>query len=161
LRLREVQVSKIENRKTKIWSWLPLAGLGLIGLIQLAGGAGRDWPAWLDREHRHAHTHHLSAFQRYLVDVQMTISARPLRKWSFLAPLGTVTAALFKQSGPHQAATAATTAAAAGHIASLAGFRNGQRQILKTAEGRAKGWVVGILLAGVVWLALWLRQKRG
>jgi hypothetical protein len=152
--------SKIQNPKSKIWPWLPLAGLGLVGLTQLAGGSGRDWPAWLDREHRHAHTHHLSAFQRHLGDIRLAISGRPLRKWSFWAPLGAVAAALFKQRGPQQAATAATTAAAAGHVASLAGFRNGQRPILKTVEGRARGWIVGLVLAGIVWLVVWLGQQR-
>jgi hypothetical protein len=153
--------SKTKDPKSKIWRWLPLAGIWLVGLSQLAGGTSRDWPAWLDREHRHAHTHHLSAFQRYLGDIGLAISARPLRKWSLLAPLGTVIAALFNQSGPQQVATAATTVAAAGHIASLAGFRNGQRPVLKTAEGRAKGWIVGILLAAIVWFALWLGKKKG
>jgi hypothetical protein len=142
-----------------LWSWLPLVGLGLAGLAQLAGGVTRDLPASLDREHRHAHTHHLSAFQRHAGDIRLAISARPLRKWSFLAPFGAVLASLFGSNSSEPMATFATSATAAGHIASLAGFRNGQRPILRTTTGRAKGWAFGFLLAAIVWLALWLRKK--
>lgn len=131
--------------------WLPLAGVGLAVLAGLAARSGPDVPASLDREHRHAHTHHLSAFQRLVGDARMTVSGRPLRKWSFLAPLGTVAAGLLRQQGQENAAAAALLAATAGQVATLSGFRNGQRPLVRTATGRAGGWLFGALLAGLAW----------
>ncbi len=136
--------------------FLPLAGVILAALR----GSQHDAAARLDREHRHAHTHHLSAFQRNLGDAKMALSPKPLRKWSLLAPLGVVTASLLKQSKQNDLAAIALTAAAAGQAATLAGFRNGQRPLLKTLEGRAKGWAVGLVLAGLVWLVASLFKKR-
>jgi hypothetical protein len=158
--------SKIENpangtqAKSKIMGWLPLVGLALVALKSL--GSGQDTLAQLDREHRHAHTHHLSAFQRGLGDSKMALSPKPLRKWALLAPLGGVAASIFTQNRQAELTTIALTAAAAGQVATLAGFRNGQRPLLKTLEGRARGWALGMVLAGLFWLVFSLfRTNRG
>jgi hypothetical protein len=152
--------STLHNSPLNLWRWLPLAGLGLIALKSLTGSLTQDLPASFDREHRHAHTHHLSAFQRYLGDLKMALSPKPLRKWSLFAPLGAVAATLLQQNKQEELAAAAMTATVVGLVATLTGFRNGQRPILKTAEGRAKGWVIGLLLAGLIWLVVWLSGKR-
>lgn len=146
--------SALRNRGSRPgWlAWLPLAGVGFAALWSLLGRPGQDIPASLDREHRYAHTHHLSAFQRAVGDTKMALSARPLRKWSLLAPLGTVGAALLRRQRQPDAAAALLTAAAAGQVATLAGFRNGQRPLPRTAAGRAGGWSMGMLLAGLAWL---------
>ncbi len=133
----------------KLWRWLSLVSLGLLFFKNL----NRDLLAWLDREHRHAHTHHLSAFQRLVGDLKMALSARPLRKWTLLAPLGALVAVLLKRHRQDDLAAAALTAVAVGQVATLTGFRNGQRPILKTAEGRTKGWFIGLFIAGLIWLA--------
>jgi hypothetical protein len=146
----ENRKSKIENRKS-FWRWLPLAGLTLAAAKSLSG-PNPDAPAALDREHRHAHTHHLSAFQRSLGDSKMALSPKPLRKWALLAPLGMVGASILKQHKQDELAAIALTAAAAGQVATLTGFRNGQRPLLKTLEGRAKGWAIGAVLALIFWL---------
>jgi hypothetical protein len=152
--------STLHDSPLNFWRWLPLAGLGLIAVKSLTGSLAQDWPASLDREHRHAHTHHLSAFQRNLGDLKMALSPRPLRKWSLFAPLGAVAATLFQQNRQEELAAAAMTAAVVGQVSTLTGFRNGQRPILKTAAGRAKGWGIGLLLAGLIWLMVWLLGKR-
>ena len=126
----------------------------------LTGSLVQDLPASLDREHRHAHTHHLSAFQRYLGDIKLALSPQPLRKWSLFAPLGAVAAALFQQQEQEELAAAALTVTAVGQVATLTGFRNGQRLIVKTAEGRARGWGIGILLAAIVWLMVLILGRR-
>jgi hypothetical protein len=133
-------------------AWLPLAGAGLAAAWSLVSRPGQDIPASLDREHRYAHTHHLSAFQRAVGDTKMALSARPLRKWSLLAPLGAVGAALSGRQRQPDAAAALLTVAAAGQVATLAGFRNGQRPLSKTAAGRVGGWAIGALLAALAWL---------
>jgi hypothetical protein len=150
--------SKIENQKS-LWRWLPLAGVALAALRSFNSQA--DAPAALDREHRHAHTHHLSAFQRGLGDSKMALSPKPLRKWALLAPLGVVGASILKQNKQDELAALALTAAAAGQVATLTGFRNGQRPLLKTLEGRAKGWAIGAALAGVFWLMFALFKANG
>jgi hypothetical protein len=148
------------NPKSKIWKWFPLVGLALAALKSLS--SGQDPLAQLDREHRHAHTHHLSAFQRGLGDSKMALSPKPLRKWALLAPLGVVAASIFKQNRQDELTSLALTAAAAGQVATLAGFRNGQRPLLKTLEGRARGWAVGMILAGLFWLVFSLfRTDKG
>jgi hypothetical protein len=141
--------------------WLPLAGVALLALKSLSSRAQPDAVAALDREHRHAHTHHLSAFQRGLGDSQMALSPKPLRKWALLAPLGVVGASIFRQHRQDELAALALTAAAAGQVATLTGFRNGQRPLLKTLEGRAKGWAIGVVLAGVFWLVFSLFKADG
>ena len=142
------------------WRWLPLAGVVLATLKNLGTGSRSDVLALFDREHPHAHTHHLSAFQRAAGDGKMALSSRPLRKWSLLAPLGAVGAALLKEKGQDDLAAVALTAAAAGEAAVLAGFRNGQRPLLKTLEGRAKGLAIGATLAGIAWGVTWLFNKK-
>lgn len=145
--------------KSQNWSRLAVAGAVVAALKSIGGPSSSDPLAALDREHRHAHTHHLSAFQRAVGDIKMTLSPRPLRKWSLLAPLGAVGAVLLKQRGPDKWAPVARTTAAAGQVATLAGFRNGQRPLLKTLGGRARGWAIGgILAAGLVWLG---NRSRG
>ncbi|MBE7471134.1 MAG: hypothetical protein DPW09_23735 [Anaerolineae bacterium] len=151
--------SEIGNRKS-LWRWLPLAGLALAAAKSLSG-PNPDAPAALDREHRHAHTHHLSAFQRSLGDSKMALSPKPLRKWALLAPLGVVGASILKQHQQDELAAIALTAAAAGQVATLTGFRNGQRPLLKTLEGRAKGWAIGAVLAIVFWLVFSLFKTSG
>ena len=143
-----------------IWRWLPLVGVVLMTLKNLKSDLTQDLLATFDREHRHAHTHHLSAFQRAVGDNKMALSPKPLRKWALLAPLGAVGAALLKRNGQEEMAVVALTAATAGQVATLAGFRNGQRALLKTVEGRARSWTMGAALAGVVWLLVWLFNKR-
>ncbi len=150
--------SKIQNPKSKIMGWLPLVGLALTALKSLS--SGQDTLARLDREHRHAHTHHLSAFQRGLGDSKMALSPKPLRKWALLAPLGIVAASIFKQNRQDELTMVALTAAAMGQVATLAGFRNGQRPLLKTLEGRARGWALGMILAGLFWLVFSLFLGR-
>jgi hypothetical protein len=142
------------SRQRSFARWLPLAGAALAALKNFNRGWSQDMLVSLDTEHRHAHTHHLSAFQRALGDSKMTLSPKPLRKWSLLAPLGAVSAAILKRRGQHELATIALTAAAAGQVATLAGFRQGQRPLLKTLEGRARAWLIGTILAGLVWLAM-------
>jgi hypothetical protein len=148
-----------KRERPSAWTWLPLLGLGLAALKNFSGG-NEDPLAKLDREHRHSHTHHLSAFQRVLGDSKMAVAPKPLRKWSLLAPLGAVGAALLKQKGQDEWATVALTAATAGQVATMAGFRNTQRPLLRTLEGRARGWSIGAALAGVVWAVTWLWGKR-
>jgi hypothetical protein len=46
----------------------------------------------------------------------------------------------------------ATILAALGGVAQMTGFRNAQRPIERTAEGRLRGWLVGLGLAGLLWL---------
>lgn len=151
--------SEIENPKPP-WRWLPLAGAVLAALGSLGGRVNPDAPASLDREHRHAHTHHLSAFQRALGDSKMALSPRPLRKWALLAPLGAVGASVLKQNKQDDFAALALTVAAAGQVAILTGFRNGQRPLLKTLEGRAKGWAIGAVLAGLFWFVFSLLSPK-
>lgn len=151
--------SEIENPKSP-WRWLPLAGVALAALGSLGKRSNPDAPAALDREHRHAHTHHLSAFQRAVGDSKMALSPRPLRKWALLAPLGVVGASILKQSKQDDLAALALTIAAAGQIATLTGFRNGQRPLLKTLEGRAKGWAIGAVLAGLFWFVFALLSPK-
>ncbi len=141
--------SPISNPQSP-WRWLPLATVGFIAFKNL--GQSPDALAALDREHRHAHTHHLSAFQRGVGDVKMLLSLRPLRKWAFLAPLGAALAAIFQQQRRDDLAATALTTAAAGQVATLAGFRNGPRPVLKTVKGRAKTWAIGAVLAGTIGL---------
>lgn len=117
--------------------WLPAAGL-----LALAAWSERDRLAELDREHRHAHTHHLSAFRRAVGDTKMALSLRPLRKWSALLPVGATGG-----SGG-----LVRLGRAAGQIATLAGFRNGQRSLGQTIAGRSRPWLIGLLLAGLLWL---------
>ncbi|MBI1881904.1 MAG: hypothetical protein HYR94_27330, partial [Chloroflexi bacterium] len=157
---RQRHASEIENPKS-LWRWLPLAGVALVALKSLSGQANPDAPAALDREHRHAHTHHLSAFQRGLGDSKMALSPKPLRKWALLAPLGVVSGSILKQNDQDDLAALALTAAAAGQVATLTGFRNGQRPLLKTLEGRAKGWAIGAALAGLFWLIFSLFKANG
>jgi hypothetical protein len=64
------------------------------------------------------------------------------------------------RAGQPELAAAALTTAAAGQVATLTGFRNGQRPLLKTLGGRAKGWAIGAVLAVVVWLAMQLLGRR-
>lgn len=137
--------------------WLAVAGLVLAGLAKNPAG---DLPARFDREHRHPHTHHLSAFQRHLGDFKMALSPAPLRKWSLLAPLGGVAAAWFQRRGRRRLSAVALAAAAAGQVATLTGFRNGQRPFLTTLSGRAKGWATGLLLAGLFWLVAGLFSRN-
>jgi hypothetical protein len=144
----------LSNRSGSRWRWLPLAGVALTALKTFSGRS-QDLLAGFDREHRHAHTHHLSAFQSTLGDTKMALSPKPLRKWSLLAPLGVVSAALLRRNGQKEGAALALAAAAAGQVATLSGFRNGQRSLVKTAEGRAKGWTIGLILAGLIWLIAW------
>jgi hypothetical protein len=82
-----------------------------------------------------------------------------LRKWALLAPLGIVSAAIFKRNNQDELAAIALTASAAGHVATLTGFRHGQRPLQKTIEGRVRGWAIGLVLAGVVWLVISLFNK--
>jgi hypothetical protein len=151
---------KFQHSGPRILAWLPLAGIGLAAVQTVLGGITGDHPARLDREHRHAHTHHLSAFQRLIGDLKMMASLRPLRKWSFLAPLGAVGAVLLQRKDRHDLAAVALTATVAGQVATLTGFRNGQRPLLKTVEGRSRSWAVGALLAGLIWLITWLIGRK-
>jgi hypothetical protein len=91
----------------------------------------------------------------------MALSPKPLRKWALLAPLGLVSAAILKQNRQDDLVAVALTAAAAGQVATLTGFRNGQRPLLKTLEGRAKGWAIGAVLAGIFWLVFSLFRVNG
>ena len=68
---------------------------------------------------------------------------------------------VLQQNKQDELAALALTAAAAGQVATLTGFRNGQRPLLKTLEGRAKGWVIGAALAGVFWLMFALFKANG
>jgi hypothetical protein len=148
----------IRNRTAaaKLWGWLPLAGVGLAGVMMLGRGLSGDWAVALDREHRHAHTHHLSAFQRRVGDMKLALAPRPLRKWSLLAPLGAVLSSLWQPKGEPELANSALLAATAGEVAFLTGFRDGQRLLPKTIKGRGRGWVIGAGLAGLIWLITWL-----
>lgn len=140
---------------------LALGGVAVAALASLAGQLPPDLPANLDREHRHAHTHHLSVFQQQVGDLKLALSPRPLRKWALLAPLGALGAALFSQRGQSALATAALLAGTAGQVAALAGFRHGQRPLQKTAQDRARSWLIGAALAGGVWfISAMLGSKR-
>ncbi len=148
----------LQNRR---FGWLSLIGVALAGLVSMTGKLSPDIPASFDREHRHAHTHHLSQFQQQAGDLKLALSPRPLRKWSLLTPLSITLAAILRQDGQNDWATAALMTAVVGQIATLTGFRQGQRPLEKTVEGRAKGWAIGGALAAVVWLiALILKQRR-
>lgn len=145
--------SKIQNLKSM---WLALAGMVLADFL---GKLPADLPASLDREHRHSHTHHLSALQQQLGDAKMALSPQPLRKWSLLTPLGAVGAALLRQIGRPDLAPLARWAAVEGQVATLTGFRQGQRPLAVTARGRARSWLLGAGLAAAVWAAvrIWRR----
>lgn len=150
-------ITALTSRQPGLSRWLPLASFSLAAWPGLRHGLTHDALARLDQEHRHAHTHHLSTFQRVVGDSQLVFSLRPLRKWSLLVPLGAVGAVLFKQQGQPELAGLASLAATAGQVATLAGFRNSQRPLKVTALGRAKGWAVGTVLAGLVWaVSRWL-----
>lgn len=139
---------------------LALGGIAVAALASLAGKLPPDLPASLDREHRHAHTHHLSVFQQQVGDLKLALSPRPLRKWALLAPLGALGAALFSQRGQSALATAALLAGTAGQVAALAGFRQGQRPLQKTAQDRARSWLTGAALAGGVWFISAMLDSR-
>lgn len=142
----------------QVLRWLPIAVVGLAGL-SIAGKLPADLPASLDREHRHSHTHHLSALQQQLGDAKMALSPRPLRKWSLLTPLGAVGAALLRQIGRPDLAPLARWAAVEGQVATLTGFRQGQRPLAVTARGRARSWLLGAGLAAALWAAV-IKFKR-
>jgi hypothetical protein len=93
-------------------------------------------------------------------DLKLALSPKPLRKWSLLAPLGALSAALFKQAGHDELATAALMTAAAGQVATLTGFRQGQRPLEKTVDYRDKSWAIGLVLAGVVWVIAWFFSSK-
>jgi hypothetical protein len=131
--------------------WIPLLGVAATALALLRRGQA-DPLAALDREHRNAHTHHISAFQQQVGDAQMALSPRPLRKWSLLIPLGVAGSSIFKRQGRGTLAVTATILAALGGVTQMTGFRNAQRPIERTAEGRLRGWLVGLGLAGLLWL---------
>ncbi len=139
--------------------WLPLAGVALMAWRALSGRSAGDRLARWDREHRHAHTHHISAFQQLVGDIKLALTPQPLRKWSLLVPLGVVGAAIFRRRGQDTLAAGASTVAALGGVATMTGFRNMQRPFQQTVEGRTKGWLLGLALAGLVWLGSWLFNK--
>ena len=142
------------------WRWLPLAGVVLMALSRFGHRSGGDPLARWDREHRYAHTHHISTFQQLVGDAKMALSPQPLRKWSLLLPMGAVGAAIFKQQGQDSLAAGASMVAALGGAATITGFRNMQRPFQKTAAGRARGWLVGLGLAGLVWSGSLFFNKR-
>jgi len=141
--------------------WLPVGALIWTAWRRMRQRGDDDPLARLDREHRQDHTHHISAFQQRLGDSKMALSPQPLRKWSFLAPLGVVSAALFRKYGRETPAAIASACAVAGGTATLAGFRNMQRPFQRTVEGRMQGWIIGSALAGMVWLGAWFLRKLG
>jgi hypothetical protein len=147
-------------RSTGYGRWLPLAGVSFALLLRLVGQLPVDVPAGLDREHRHAHTHHLSRFQAKIGDVRMLLSARPLRKWAFLTPVGLVLAAIFRRTQHPQAVTVSSMGAVAGQVATLTGFRQGQRPLEVTAKGRSRTWLIGAVLAAASWAAFQLFTRR-
>jgi hypothetical protein len=140
----------LRSKQRGLRPWLPLAAVTLLGLRSTGGNLPPDLMGSLDREHRHAHAHHLSAFQQKLGDFKMALSARPLRKWSLLAPAGVVGAAIFRRTGREELATACLMAGAAGQVATVAGFRQGQRPLKKTATDRTRSWWIGALVAAVI-----------
>jgi hypothetical protein len=140
--------------------WLPLTGIGIMGLRSLVGNLSGDVPATLDREHRHAHTHHLSQFQAKVGDLKLAASPRPLRKWSMLAPMGLVAALIFRQTDRSALVTAAEMTAAAGQVATLTGFRQGQRPLPHTVRGRLEGWLLGTVIAAGMWGVARLFTRR-
>jgi hypothetical protein len=77
-----------------------------------------------------------------------------------LVPVGVVSAALLKKNGRNDLATVALTAATVGQVATLTGFRNSQRPLLNTLQGRARSWAIGALLAGTLWLIASLLGKK-
>jgi hypothetical protein len=139
--------------------WLPLAGVALMAWRALSGESDGDRLARWDREHRHAHIHHISAFQQLVGDIKLALAPQPLRKWSLLVPFGVVGAAIFRRRGQDTLAAGASTVATLGGVATMTGFRNMQRPFQQTVEGRTKGWVLGLALAGLVWLGSWLFNK--
>jgi uncharacterized membrane protein len=122
----------------------------LLAALYRQGQQGQNLEA-LDREHRHAHTHHISAFQQLTGDASMTLSPRPLRKWAGLVPLGLALAAMGRSRRNETLAAGGAACAAAGGVATLVGFRNGQRPWQRTVEGRARSWLIGLGGAVVVW----------
>ncbi len=145
--------SQFANRK---FGWLPATAVGLAGLVSIAGKLPADLPGTLDREHRHAHTHHLSQFQAKLGDAKMTLSPRPLRKWSLLAPLGSVAASLLRGT---RWGWLGRWAAVEGQVSLQTGFRQGQRPLAETAPPRAQSWLLGAGIAAGVWLAARLLRR--
>jgi hypothetical protein len=148
--------SKFQNPK---WNWWPAAAVGLAGLAGVAGKLPGDLPGALDREHRHAHTHHLSQFQAKLGDAKLALSPRPLRKWAWLSPLGAVVAVTLKLAGQPQWAWLGRWAAVEGQVSLQTGFRQGQRPLAETARPRAKSWLVGAGVAAGLWAAARLLRK--
>ncbi len=147
---------RLEHEKFKYWPGLALTALGALAVKNQVA----DPLAIVDREHRHAHTHHLSAFQAALGDVKMALAIRPLRKWALLTPLGSVAGALLRQFGQADAARLSAVVTAAGAVAAQVGFRNSQRPLKTTAGGRGRAWVAGSVLAGLAALMAWLWGRR-
>jgi hypothetical protein len=148
------------RRQAVDWGRLALLGGGLLATAGLVSRWQPDLPAALDREHRQPHAHHASAFQQGLGDLRMSLSPRPLRKWALLAPLGAVVASFFRRKDRADLAAAGLSAAAVGQVATLTGFRSGQRPLGKTLAGRLKSWLVGAGLAGLIWLGFRLFGKK-
>lgn len=153
-----LQIGKWQIANSKI-GWGPAMVVGLTALASVAGKLPADLPGTLDREHRHAHTHHLSQFQAKLGDARLALSPRPLRKWALLAPLGAASAAALKQAGLPHWAWLGRWAAVEGQVSLQTGFRQGQRSLADTARPRAQSWLLGAGIAAGVWLAA--RLLRG
>jgi hypothetical protein len=151
---------KGETGGTSSWPWLVPVGGGLAVWQNLRGAMSPDWPATFDREHRHAHTHHLSQFQAGLGDARMALAPRPLRKWAMLTPLGLMGAVGLKHIDQPELAALALAAASAGQVALLTGFRQGQRPLAQAVRGRSRSWAMGAGLALLGWAALarWRRE---
>ena len=67
---------------------------------------------------------------------------------------------LLKQHNLEALASIASVVAVAGQVATLTGFRNGQRPLLKTYEGRAKDRGLGFAITAILWFIVWVLKNR-
>ncbi|MGB4977590.1 MAG: DUF5693 family protein [Anaerolineae bacterium] len=88
------------------------------------------------------HTHHLSALQARLGDLQLALNPQPLSKWGWLLPAGLALAHLGRGQAdalPLPLRTGATLLAALGSMALLAPFRQGGVPLTDTLAAAVQG----------------------
>lgn len=127
----------------------PLRGGTLAALLALWGTLNRcgvDLLAQVDPDHAEGHTHHISAAQRLIGDVLLTLGPRPARKWAGLGPAANaLTLVLSRWERPGWAAGAAM-AGALGHGLGLVGFRRPERALMDTLRVAGPSFGVGVVV---------------
>ena len=119
------------------------AGLAALGawLLTKAGRLPADLLGPRTYRPLHGHTHHLSAFQARLGDLQMAVGPQPLAKWAWLLPAGGILAVTAR--GPLHAA--GLVAATLGSVILLAPLRQGAPALDDTLEAAFSGLTAGLV----------------